>query len=331
MRFALNIDLEPTPAMQTVDELFVEVIKLSITNGTFASGEDVLLVGDMDHEEYSQGEQMGGGEMIAGEDEETPSGSQRRRLAHANSPVRRSWSNWDFDWDETNGVLTLSTKDQPASHEEAKELLGSVSYYNPRMDLRDRLNRIVTLHIYDSLTVTPRAKWLEVNVQPVPTPPEVRMTPYPLRCVERTGSIAIDDNMTITDADSKDLFGAWIALTPVVTGDVMEYNETPGVQVAKTSPGQWQATGLASIETYQTLLRSFRIRNDGPTVRDGNGGYSRRVWFYVEDENQAWGYRDIEARTACPTFCFRSMYSCLLMQSLAIRPFFCFAHWQMIR
>ena len=98
------------------------------------------------------------------------------------------------------------------------------------------------------------------------------------------------------DLDSPELLSAWVTIDPAVEGDVVEYDAAEGLVIAKTGPRQWQATGARPLATYQAFLRSFRIKNDGPTVEDASGGYVRKAWFFVDEGSQGWGFRDIEVR-----------------------------------
>ena len=296
--------LDLAPELQTLQQdlaeaLTLRVISATIDPSTFEPEEDILLAGDMDHEQYY----IAAGRLSDAEAiwNETEAGSSRRKLAHDGGGIH-DWSKWDLDWDQATGTLTMTSMEGSASYNEASELVKTVSYFNPKRGISHELNRFVKLQLFEEYSATPRVSWVEIDVLPIPTPPEVLTTQYPIRCIERAGFVAIDDNVTLYDVDSPNLLTGWLTIEPSVEGDVVEYNETEGLMIAKTGSGQWQASGVQPLSTYQEFFRSFRIKNDGPTVRDSAGKYMRRAWFFVDEGSQAWGFRDIEvsARWSCP-------------------------------
>ena len=293
--------LDLAPELQSVQQdmaeaLTLRVISATIDPSTFEPEEDILLAGDMDHEQYYiDATRLSDAEAILNEAE----AHSRRKLAHDGDGAH-DWSKWDLDWDQASGTLTMTSVDGPASYSDATELVKTVSYFNPKRGISHELNRFVKLQLFEEYSATPRVSWVEVDVRPIPTPPEVLTTQYPVRCIERAGFVAIDDNVTLYDVDSPNLLSGWLTIEPSVEGDVVEYNETEGLAVAKTGSGQWQASGVQPLATYEEFFRSFRIKNDGPTVRDSNGEYMRRAWFFVDDGSQAWGFRDIEVSKGCP-------------------------------
>ena len=279
-----------------VGVLTLQVISVTIDPAHFQPDEDILLAGDMDHEQYYlDAGRLSDAEVLLND---TAAGGSRRRLAHDHGEY--DWSKWDLHWDQASGSLTMTSKEGPASYNEASDLMKTVSYFNPKRGIAHEFNRLVKLQLFEEYSVTPRVSWVEVDVQPIPTPPDVMTTQYPVRCVERAGFVAIDDNITLFDVDSTNLLSGWLTLEPSVEGDIVEFNQTKGLSIAKTGSGQWQASGSQPVAVYQQLFRSFRIKNDGPTVRDSKGEYMRRAWFFVDEGTQAWGFRDIEVSWGSP-------------------------------
>jgi hypothetical protein len=188
-------------------------------------------------------------------------------------------------WDASTGELAIVAVPVgvTVTAESLTRALQAVRYLSradwPAVDVP----REIWLAIEDEHSVSDMMRWASVTLVNVPDPPVVVSTVAPARCVERGGTVALDQGLSISDVDSAQVRSARVWLEPLSAGDLLLAPPNEGGLDASVDPsGVWTVSGLADVASYQAFLRRFTLRNDGPRV-DVSGSFTRTVWFRVED------------------------------------------------
>ncbi|MFO0999411.1 MAG: DUF4347 domain-containing protein [Planctomycetaceae bacterium] len=104
-------------------------------------------------------------------------------------------------------------------------------------------------------------------------PPTVTASGVTLNYTENSGPIAIDDQLTLTDADSATLVSATVRITGNydATQDVLSFANQSGISGNwDSATGTLTLTGSASVANYEAALRSVTYSNDSDTPSTGN-------------------------------------------------------------
>jgi large repetitive protein len=164
-----------------------------------------------------------------------------------------------------NGTLTLAGNASVADYQEA---IRSIRYLNSSSNptTSDRRVEITVTDGDKTSAVASRT----IQIQAVNTPPTVAIAASALTYVEKSGAVAIDGSLTVTDPDSVNLTGATVSIGDYVAGQdslsvELKYGITGGFN---TSNGTLTLTGNASAANYQEVLRSVKYTNssNSPTT-----------------------------------------------------------------
>jgi large repetitive protein len=158
----------------------------------------------------------------------------------------------------TTGVLTLSGTASVAAYQAA---LRNVTYAN-RSSNPSSLTRTIQFSVRDiGLTSTVSNRIIQIT--PANSAPFVAALSTPLPYAEGTGAIAIDPSLIVQDIDGDNLTQASVTLTGFVPGqDILSFAPQAGITGNfNAATGILLFTGTASVETYQTLLRSVTYVN----------------------------------------------------------------------
>lgn len=140
----------------------------------------------------------------------------------------------------------------------------------------------------DTLTNVERAEFLD-GIYDLTTgtfnpfvPPTVTTTSLTLAYTENSGAIAIDDQLTLTDADSITLISASVRITGNydATQDLLSFTNQSGITGNwNSATGVLTLTGSASVANYEAALRAVTYSNssEAPSTAD------RTISFAVSD------------------------------------------------
>jgi VCBS repeat-containing protein len=189
----------------------------------------------------------------------------------------------------TGGVLTLSGSSSVANYQAALE---SVTFDNTTNDnptnFGANTTRTVTWQVDDgsgsnnlsnaptsTITITP------VNDAPVIGGVAAVNTAY----TEQASAVAVDNGVTVTDADSTNLVGATVSITGgLQAGDTLHFSDQNGISLVSYTGGVLTLSGSSSVANYQTALASVtfdNLTNDDPT--NGGANTTRTVTWQVDD------------------------------------------------
>jgi hypothetical protein len=140
----------------------------------------------------------------------------------------------------------------------------------------------------DTLTNVERAEFLDgiydlTNDTFSPfVPPAVTTSGLTLNYTENSGPIAIDDQLTLTDADSATLISATVRITGNydATQDLLNFTDQAGISGTwNSSTGTLTLSGSASVASYEAALRSVTYSNSSDAPSTAN----RTISFSASD------------------------------------------------
>ena len=172
-------------------------------------------------------------------------------------------------------TLTLSGTATLAQYE---DVLRSVTYDNSSQN-PPNVTRILSFVVTDAGGLPSEPSFQGVDLTPVNDAPVVTTSAGSTPYTENAAATAIDDGLTVTDADDTALEGATVTIaTGLQAGDELLFTDQNGITGDDTVPGVLTLTGTASVADYQTALRSveFSSTNDDPVS-------TKTVEFIVDD------------------------------------------------
>ncbi|MGE2836950.1 beta strand repeat-containing protein [Mycobacterium sp. SMC-4] len=160
-----------------------------------------------------------------------------------------------------DGVLTFTGLASTATYQ---KLLQSVTITSTTADVKT-VSFVVT-DADGNTSVLPASTLVTVvGVPGVSVPPVVLVSPV---AAGRTGSpISVSPILLITDVDSSRLRSATVTLTGAEIGDSFTYGSLPADVTATYADGVLTFSGVASVEDYQTLLRSVALTSSAVGVK----------------------------------------------------------------
>jgi hypothetical protein len=179
------------------------------------------------------------------------------------------------DWDDVNGVLTLSGSASPAAYQQA---IRSVTYENTSDD-PSADPRLLRFQVTDSDGANSGVASRGIQVTPVNDAPTVTTSPGPTSYTGNDAPVAVDSGVVPFDVDDTHLEGAKVTITDAENGDVLGFSDQNGITGSYDSgTGVLTLSGSATEAHYQTALRSVTYSNS-----QGNPSGSRTVEFVVND------------------------------------------------
>ncbi|MFZ6014329.1 MAG: gliding motility-associated C-terminal domain-containing protein, partial [Bacteroidota bacterium] len=131
-----------------------------------------------------------------------------------------------------------------------------------------------------------------LNTNPVP----VTVVASGTKSLKNNEILIVDPTLTITDSDNDEIVEATVTISNFIPGsEVLTFTPQPGITGSfNTSTGVLSFRGLASVATYQTLLRSlsFQFTGANPGRKDPQGR--------VKDVNQNITFRVFDADHTTP-------------------------------
>ncbi|MEC5387334.1 DUF4347 domain-containing protein, partial [Uliginosibacterium sp. H3] len=179
-------------------------------------------------------------------------------------------------WNSGTGVLTLSGTTTVANYQTA---LRSITYYNSS-DNPSTATRTVTFTVNDGATTGSNTR--NISVTAVNDAPVVTTTGSTLAYTENAAATAIDNALTISDADSTNMTGATITISANYSSsqDVLAFTNQLGITGSWNSgTGVLTLSGTTTVANYQTALRSITYYNSS----DNPSTATRTVTFTVND------------------------------------------------
>ncbi len=167
-------------------------------------------------------------------------------------------------WDAPSGVLTLSGAADVADYQ---AVLRTVTF--DHAGDAPTATRTITVTVADA-TSTSAGATKDVALTGVNDAPVVTTSSTPLALDEGDPATAVDDALTVADADDTDLEGATISLsTGFDAGDVLGFTDQNGITgTYAAGTGVLTLAGTASVADYQAALRSitFSGTDTSPTT-----------------------------------------------------------------
>lgn len=169
-------------------------------------------------------------------------------------------------WDPAAGRLTLTGSASLAHYQIA---LRSVTYIN-MSDNPSSESRIVSITVADTLEdSTPASR--AVAVIAVNDGPQIATTPTPIVYVENAAAVPLDPDLSLSDVDSANLFGATVTLASgyAPAEDALTFTSQSGIlAVWDGLTGVLTLSGVTSVAAYQSALRAIVYANssDRPSI-----------------------------------------------------------------
>lgn len=184
------------------------------------------------------------------------------------------------DWNVATGTLTLSGKDTVANYRAA---LRNVTYHNTSLMPVTSPARTVSFQVSDGL-ISSNVVSRDLNVQATSTPAVLSGVSGTGTYNENNPAILISQNLTITDPDVAFLSSATVSFTSWQGGDRVDFNNIFALSHNFTEnlashTASLTITGTATLDHYQTLLRSVKYWN----VSDNPATTQRVVAYIVSD------------------------------------------------
>jgi hypothetical protein len=158
-----------------------------------------------------------------------------------------------------NGDLQLTGNATPEVYQ---AILQSITYRNSSATPNDS-DRTLQIRVNDGNSDSQqRSRTIKIGL--LENPPEVTPTTGDLTYVEGDGDVVIDGNIQVADADSGSLLSVAIEITNYVASeDIFTFVDQAGISGSlDTTTGILLLTGTATLEQYQTALRSITYRNN---------------------------------------------------------------------
>jgi hypothetical protein len=194
-------------------------------------------------------------------------------------------------YDSEAGVLTLSGTAPVADYETA---LRSVTFGHTEGNASG--SRTIEFVVNDGdLDSAPASKGIEVNDKPV-----VDTSDDALSYSEGAGAVAVDAELTVTDADSATLQGATVQISSGYSAgeDQLVFADQLGITgVQDGETGALTLSGAASVADYETALRSITYENSSENPSTD----TRTISFQVDDGGTSNNLSDAATRDIAVT------------------------------
>lgn len=178
-------------------------------------------------------------------------------------------------FNSTTGVLTFTGTATLAAYQ---TLLRSVSYQNTS-DNPSGLTRMIQVQVFDGLDPS-NALNRSINVVPVNDPPVVSGSPAQVQYT--SGSLVLDNTLTVSDADNLVITGGSVAITNnfIQAEDQLNFTNQLGIAGSySAATGVLTLTGTTSLANYEAALRTVTYSSTVLTP----SLVTRRVSFVVSD------------------------------------------------
>jgi VCBS repeat-containing protein len=164
-------------------------------------------------------------------------------------------------YSDATGTLTLTGLAPVASYRAA---LRSVTYDNSSND-PSTATRTISFQVTDAAALASNVASRDVTVAGDDDAPIVTVTGTSLAYAENDAATAVDNGLTVSDADDVDLEGATIRIaTGFEAGDVLAFADQNGITGAyNAGTGVLTLAGTSSVANYQTALRSVTYAHTG--------------------------------------------------------------------
>jgi gliding motility-associated-like protein len=166
-------------------------------------------------------------------------------------------------FDSGSGILTLTGNATAAQYETA---LASLTFENSSED-PGAITKNIEIQLDDGIN-TSAAVSLSVTIVAVNDAPQISGSSADLAYRSLTGSIIIDDQITLSDPDDSDLIGATVSVAAdYISGeDLLGFTDQNGITGSFNSvTGILNLSGTATVADYQTALRSVTYENTSPS------------------------------------------------------------------
>ena len=181
------------------------------------------------------------------------------------------------DYDADAGVLALSGE---ATKAEYRDALRSVTYDNSS-ETPTGTSRTVAFAASDGVATSNSAVTTMALTSTDDTPVVSLSGDADPSYTEQADPVAIDDDLTVTDADDTDLEGATVIIgAGRATGDTLSFTPVDGITGDYTADdGTLELTGTASVVDYQSALQSIKYDN----ALDDPSDAKRTISLVVDD------------------------------------------------
>ncbi|GAB4366513.1 MAG: hypothetical protein Kow00121_03960 [Elainellaceae cyanobacterium] len=180
------------------------------------------------------------------------------------------------NFDTATGVLTLTGNASIAAYQTA---LRSITYRNTS-NSPNLANRSIRFTVTDGSANSAQVA-RTIQITPVNDAPTVTTSAGALSYAENAGAVAVDSGVLVNDIDSPNLAGATVTVGGYIAGqDQLSFTSQGGINGNfDAATGVLTLTGIASVASYQAVLRSITYSNisDNPTLTN------RVVQFSVTD------------------------------------------------
>jgi hypothetical protein len=164
-------------------------------------------------------------------------------------------------YDDTTGVLTLSGVASVAHYEAA---VRSVTYENSSEDPSDA-TRAVRFQVTDSDGLSSKPSNFGILITPVNDAPTATPSAGPSSYTEDEPASPVDAELAVGDVDDDELEGAQVRIASgLQSGDELAFQDQLGISgTYDAESAVLMLTGTATVEDYETALRSVTFRHVG--------------------------------------------------------------------